>query len=225
MASKRKTPRRSSSSQKRGVRARGSLTSVVPPSIYKVSGGVRPTTVPAGKRPGVLTLAEKTTLLKGMGLPGPGTIFATLSPSRPGVPNRAALVFERPRLLEGGEGYAWWRIRDPDTGTADFKSLMVTEGTGLKRLGIWFKSEAADRKYLVDCVVNRGLPKDWAGVDNVVEPFQVVRPDGSHVQTSSVPPGVGHVTFVVQTQDASWYGFMLSTSASWTFWSCEITRM
>ena len=92
------------------------------------------------KRPNTLSLVEKTTLLKSMGLPGPGTVYVTLSPSRPEVANRAALAFERPRILDGGEGYAWWRLRDPDTSSADFAALQTLEGTGLKRLGIWFKS-------------------------------------------------------------------------------------
>ena len=224
MATKRKTPSRRAPSPKRVGRAGRGLTDVVPASVYQVAGTARPT-VPSGRRPNTLSLAEKTTLLKSMGLPGPGTVYVTLSPSRPGVASHAALAFERPRILDGGEGYAWWRIRDPDTATADFAALQALEGTGLKRLGIWFKSEAANRRYLVDCVVNRGAPSDLAGTDNVTLPFLVKRPDGSHFQSTSVPPGGGHVTFVVETQDTSWYGFMLSTSASWTFWSCEITRL
>ena len=72
--------------------------------------------------------------------------------------------------------------------------------------------------------MNRGAP-DLGGSDNVTQPFRVDCPDGSHVLTSSVPPGGGHVVFGVETQDASWYGFMLTSEATWTFWSCEITRL
>ena len=193
----------------------------MPTSVYKVVGTARPA-ISTSKGPGALSLAEKTNLLKAIGLPGPGTVYVTLSPSRPGVTNHAALAFERPRVLDGWEDYATWRLWDPDT--EDVKQLRSQEGTGVKRLGIWFKSEAAGRRYLVVCAVMRGAP-DLGGSDNLTQAFTVSRPDGSHLLTSSVPPGGGHVAFGVETQDASWYGFMLASEFTWTFWSCEITRL
>ena len=194
----------------------------MPTSVYKVAGTARPA-ISTSKGPGALSLAEKTDLLKAIGLPGPGTVYVTLSPSRPEVTNHAALAFERPRVLDGGEDYATWGLRDPDTASAD--SVQPSqEGTGRKRLGIWFKSEAAGRRYLVDCAVNRGAP-DSGGSDNLSNTFRVSRSDGSHLVSSSVPLGGGHVVFAVETQDASWYGFMLMGHGTWTFWSCEITRL
>ena len=47
----------------------------------------------------------------------------------------------------------------------------------------------------------------------------------SLMQETTVPHEGGHVTFVVETQDANWYGFMLMSNPSWTFWACEITRL
>ena len=67
----------------------------MPASVYKVAGTARPA-ISTSKGPGALSLAEKTDLLKAIGLPGPGTVYVTLSPSRPEVTNHAGARVRAP---------------------------------------------------------------------------------------------------------------------------------
>ena len=224
MAIKRKTQSRRKSASSTRVRARGGSTKALPTSVYQVSGTTRP---PISTRtgPGPLSLAAKTNLLKIMGLPGPGTVYVTLSPSRPLAANHAALAFGRPNIVDGGWDYATWTVWDPEALSALSEISKAEKGTEVERLGIWFKSEGADRRYLLDCTVNGGPATDWGGSSTAKQSFKVLRPDGALVQEAPVPRAGGHVTCVVEVQDASWYGFMLLSPHSWTFWSCEITRL
>ena len=196
----------------------------MPTSVYKVAGTARPA-ISTSKGPGALSLAEKTDLLKAIGLPGPGTVYVTLSPSRPLAANHAALAFEHANIVDGGWDYATWRLFDTEALQADNEKSKAENGTGLKRLGIWFKSEGADRRYLLDCTVNGGSATDWGGSSKAKQAFKVLRPDAALVQETAVPRAGGHVACLVEVQDASWYGFILLSAYSWTFWSCEITRL
>ena len=225
MAIKRKTQsRRQSPSSKRPTQTPG----VAPRdaermAVYRGRGSARPAP-PAQPRPAALSLAEKTKLLAGVALPGPGTVYVTLRPSYPFVANQAALVFERARVIDCGWDYATWRLWLPNSSPSIDSQLTFEEGKGVKRLGIWFKSEAAGRRYLVDCTVNGGGPGNWGSSTLLSHVFSVFS-GNSLMQETTVPHEGGHVTFVVETQDANWYGFMLMSNPSWTFWSCEITRL
>ena len=212
MVAKRKTRSGLKSSSRAPAGASRGPKKAVPTSVLKVSGTSRPP-IALKTGPAALSVAEKTNLLKSIGLPGPGTIYVTLSPSRTVSANRAALVFERATIVDGGWGYATWVVLDPEgSPTAD------------ERLGVWFNSEGANRRYLIDWTVNGGAATGW-GTSEAIQSFKVVRPNASLVIEASVPRAGGHVTCVVETQDANWYGFMLLSGNSWTFWSCEITRL
>jgi len=150
---------------------------------------------------------------------GPGTVFATLTPSKPSVANKAALVFERARIVEGGQGWAAWRLW-----TGDHPELTQAEGEGEKALFIWMRSEAAGRRYLVDCMVSGGGPSDLGTSVDITHTFHVTGP-AAFDQSTALPHGGGHVMFVLEAQDDGWYGFSLRSVPSWTFWFCEITRI
>jgi hypothetical protein len=175
---------------------------------------VRPSTVglPA-KRPQATKLAREQ-LLRKLNLPTSGSVFATLGPSAPGVANRAALVFVNPSGVDCGWGCAWWRggeLPEPDED---------------KRVVIWFKAESAFKRYLVDAVVNPGLPQTWnKPVSKKTCPFEVHGPNLA--QTFQIASGGGHVAFVADTPTAGWYGYSLSAPEPWrfTFWYCELTRL
>ena len=219
MATKRKTPsrRRSPASPKRPSKAPGrSAKPAVRMTVYRGRGTTRPP-APAGQRLAALSLAEKTKLLASVALPAPGTVYVTLSPSRPLVANQGALAFEHPQLVDGGWDYVTWKLWHPGVGESYDDKWTLEEGKGVKRTGIWFKSEAAGRRYLVDCAVSR--PPTGA-----TQTFSVFRGDAL-VQETELPDDGGHLVFVVETQDASWYGFTLMSDRTWTFWWCEITRL
>jgi NAD(P)-dependent dehydrogenase (short-subunit alcohol dehydrogenase family) len=85
--------------------------------------------------------------------------------------------------------------------------------------------DEGDRRYLLDCTVNGGQASEWGGTATAKQSFKVLRPDGAVVQETFVARAGGHVACVVEVQDTSWYGFMLMSPNSWTFWSCEVTRL
>ena len=161
MAIKRETRSRRQSHSKRPTPAPGGdPRDAERMAVYRGRGGARPA-APARTRPAALSLAEKTKLLASVALPGPGTVYVTLRPSYPFVANQGALVFERAREIDCGWDYATWRLWSPNSSPSTDAQLTFEEGKGVKRLGIWFKSEAAGRRYLVDCTVNGGSPGDW----------------------------------------------------------------
>ena len=223
MAIKRQTQSRRKSASTTRARAGRGTRLALPTSVLQVSGTLRPP-ISTRKRPGPLSLAEKINLLKSIGLPGPGTVYVTLSPSRALAANHAALAFGRPNIVDGGWDYATWMLL-PQTIPGLGGKSKTEKGTEVERLGIWFKSEGANRRYLLDCTVNGGPATEWGGTSTVKQSFKVLRPDGALVQENLVPRAGGHVACVVEVQDTSWYGFMLMSPHSWTFWSCEVTRL
>ena len=165
------------------------------------------------KRPQPTKLARQQ-LLRTLKLPTTGTVLATLSPASPGIANRAALVFVNPSGVDCGWSCAWWRdgeLPEPDKD---------------KRVVIWFKSEPLFKRYLVDAVVNPGLPQSWnKPISQKTTPFEVHGPSLS--QKFQIASGGGHVAFVAETPAAGWYGYSLSAPEPWrfTFWYCELTRL
>ena len=226
MATKRKTPKpRKSGSATRVARAPKAVGAGVASSMLQVAGAPRPTIV-VKKGPGALTLAKKTALLKGLGFSAPGAVYATLSPSRPEAGSYAALVFTRPHMVEGGSGYATWILLDGGDSSAEEKKKTQEEGVGQKLLGIWFKSEGANRRYLIDCAVNGGLASNFGVSSDAVQEFTLRHaPTLAHIQDSFLRRAGDNMTWVAETQDDGWCGFCLMSQSSWTFWSCEITRL
>jgi len=226
MATKRKTPKaRKSSSATKVARTTKAVTVGLATSVHQVAGAARPTIV-IKKGPGSLTVAAKVALLKSLGIPAPGTVYARLTPSRPEAGDYAALVFTRAHQVEGGEGYATWILLDVAGSSAEDKKKRQEEGTGQKLLGVWFKSEGANRRYLIDCAVNGGLASNF-GVNSDVEQEFTLRhaQTFAHIQDSVLLRAGDNMTWVAETEDAGWCGFFLMSRSSWTFWSCEITRL
>ena len=223
MAIKRQTQSRRKSASSARARAGRGARLALPTSVLQVSGTLRPP-ISTRKGPGPLSLAEKINLLKSIGLPGPGTVYVTLSPSRALAANHAALAFGRPNIVDGGWDYATWVLL-PQTIPGLSGKSKTEKGTEVERLGIWFKSEGANRRYSARLHRERG-PGHRVGRDQHGKTvFQGLAPRRRPRAGKFVPRAGGHVACVVEVQDTSWYGFMLMSPHSWTFWSCEVTRL
>jgi hypothetical protein len=161
------------------------------------------------------TAAARTQILKQLKLPSAGSVFATLSPARPSIADKAALVFQHAAVIDTGVGYAWWRDREvPDSKLAP-----------LERVFIWFKADALTKRYLVDAVVNAGMPIVWGSGGTKTCAFTVRGPQVD--QSFKIAEGGGHVAFIAESPTTGWHGYELTAPEPWrfTFWYCEITRL
>ena len=165
------------------------------------------------RAPAPLSAPELTAALKLLGKIEPGSLYVTLTPSQPDVANRGALVFLNTDVVEGGEGYASWKVSSSDTNSQ------------MKYIMLWLKS-AANRSYLIDCAVSGEYKPN--PTEEGAE-FRVVGPDGSTTVFKGVT-GVAdrHLVFSLNATNTGWYGFQLRSARQtpqtlyWRFYSCEV---
>jgi len=183
--------------------------------VFRGAGGARSTTSNPG--PGMLNAATLTILAGQVGST-PGTSFVKLTPQSPSVTNRGALVFDSPKLVEGGQGYATW-------GAGEFSGSVGA-------LWLWLRPSAG-KKYLIDCAVRSATPQAR---------FAVTGPAGTAPMKVEAIPAGQHLTFVLDATDNNWVSFQitgmgaskqingtstgpLTTRMDWTFYSCEVTNL
>jgi len=181
--------------------------------VFRGGGGIRPTTPNPG--PGVLNPAALKILAGQVGST-PGTVFVKLTPQSPSVTNRGALVFDSPKLVEGGANYAIW-------------GAQVSPFGGSKgALWLWLRPSAG-KKYLIDCAVQSASPQAR---------FAVTGPAGTAPMKVDAIPAGQHLTFVLDATDNNWVSFQISgigvtghfnglssSPVEWTLYSCEVTNL
>jgi len=181
--------------------------------VFRGGGAVRATTPNPG--PGMLNAATLKILAGQVGST-PGTVFVKLTPQSPSVSNRGALVFDSPKLVEGGQSYAMW-----GAGAAPF-------GGSVGSLWLWLRPSAG-KKYLIDCAVRSASPQAR---------FAVTGPAGTAPMKVEAIPAGQHLTFVLDATDNNWvsfqisgigapghFGGMTSSPVEWTLYSCEVTNL
>ena len=181
--------------------------------VFRGGGGARSTAASPG--PGMLNPATLKILAGQVGST-PGTLYVKLTPQSPSVTNRGALVFDSPKLVEGGQNYAIWGSQAPPAGGSK----------GSLWLGL---RPAAGKKYLIDCAVRSDSPQ---------ASFAVTGPAGTASMKVVAVPGGQHLTFVLDATDNNWvpfqisgtgvpgnFGGMTSSPVEWTLYSCEVTNL
>ena len=179
--------------------------------VFRGGGGVRPTA--PSPAPGILNAAALKTLAGQVGST-PGTVYVKLTPQSPSVTNRGALVFDSPKLVEGGQNYAIWGAGEAPVGGS--------KGA----LWLWLRPSTG-KKYLIDCAVRSTSPQ---------AKFTVTGPAGTAPMKVDAIPAGQHLTFVLDATDNNWVSFQISgvgapkqvigsSPVEWTFHSCEVTNL
>jgi hypothetical protein len=164
--------------------------------------------------PKSLTNFEKKVVLKQLGLNNnePGAIYWSLSPAQPISSGKGVLGFIHPDYLS------------PDRNSAQFippkkhidNNLYPLVQDFDPALAIWLYSEAAGKRYLVDCRV-------WV-YRYPSQRFILTGPN--HFKTTfSASKKTKVISFVVDSTDAGWYGFHLKLNHRWKTSGCDATRV
>ena len=157
--------------------------------------------------PSTLSVAEKNQLLKSLNLPplrGAGSVYLRLNPRDTYVADKGFLNFMKAKWLDGDgdSGYAALGWGDPKDNVVE----------------IHLKSEAAGRRYLIDCYVltSEGPFRIWNGNGDLLQTIEGTGQEASHGQ---------HLVFVLEAAADGWHEFRISGSSHWWFRSCEVTNL
>lgn len=154
--------------------------------------------------------------------PAPGTLYCRVTPAAPRADSKAALVFVRPDLVEGGRGYARFSSR------LDDKLGIMPTPDGYAVLWVW---SPAGRKYLIDCAVGGmyyNLSQQYGAEYVVAGPGATQSFDFRNNYSAD---GY-HLVFVFTATAAGWYSFALSTAPAggttliteWDLYACDLTH-
>ena len=151
------------------------------------------------------SVVRKNQLLKSLNLPpltGPGSIYMRLNPRDTYVSGKGYLRFENPDNVDGGAKSAYW-------------GSVIGFVEDASRVEVHLKSEAAGRRYLIDCSVKHTTGdefKIWNGND-LLQLVQAGSPNGQHL------------AFVLDATTDGWHKFQISGGSGWYFHFCEVTRL
>ena len=184
------------------------FAATAPQRVVELKSG----SIPAAKpqrlpgAPASLTAVERLQLLKGLGqqqtLPA-GTMYLKVSSSEMEVNNRGSLQFSNADWVDGGDGISRFLPN------VDEKYQFVQ---------LTLKSEAAGRRYVVDCAVRP--------FDNQNVPFKIRNYEGELLQTIESSGDKGqHLVFAFEGPDSNWHSVRISRPGGWYFYSCEVTTL
>jgi len=170
--------------------------------IFKSKGVSRTSEEDGSSAPPDLSVALKKEMLKELNLsPGPGSVYIKLTPRNSYVAGKGFLYFRNPIVVTGKDDNAAWG--PPLNDTEKFVEISL-------------KSEAAGRRYLIDCAVNQTAGsnfKIWKGYNDLLQTIE-----------SAGAPGQ-HLVFLLDATDNGWHMFKISGGAGWYFYSCEVTNL
>jgi hypothetical protein len=180
--------------------------------IFKSKGVSRPANRGAqpSSAPPALSLVQKNQILKSLNLPaltGPGSVYVKLNTRDTYVADKGFLNFIKAKVMDGG-------------GESGYTSLGWGSQPKDNVVEIHLKSEAAGRRYLIDCRVNswqgHGTFKIWNGNGDLLQTIEGTGPQASHGQ---------HLVFVLEAADDGWHEFRIAGNSDWWFYSCEVTNL
>jgi hypothetical protein len=161
---------------------------------------------------------------EGLMLKGP----IRLSPAKPFIAGKAALVFVSPHVLDAGQDFA------------EFGSLVSVQWTDTEwflipepphdgaRVVAWFRPPVANEKYLADFACAGGSAEKYQepifNEDEQADKFTLVASSGG---SSSAPwlEGEQHVAMVFEVSTTDWLSLALNGSDHWRLLYCEISRL
>lgn len=150
-----------------------------------------------------LSVALKKELLKGLNPPAePGSIYFKVTPRNSIVAFKGHLIFRNAKSVDAATNSAnWWPAPNEPAPNEKF-------------LQFYFKSEAAGRRYLIDCSVR--------GDNNY--PFKIFTSSNLLQTIESVGAPGQHLVFILDATDNGWDWFYI-TGGQWYFYSCEVTHL
>ena len=171
--------------------------------IFKSKGVSRTSEDDVSSAPPNLSVALKNEMLKELNLTrGPGSVYIKLTARNNYVLGKGFLFFKNPTAVKGDADNAFWAL--PDNEKEDFVEINL-------------KSDAAGRRYLIDCAVKQvGIIspfKIWAGGNELLQTIESAGVQGQHL------------VFLLDATDDGWHKFRISCGRGWFFYSCEVTNL
>jgi len=180
--------------------------------IFKSKGAPLTSEDDGSSAPPNLSVASKKEMLKELNLPSePSSVYIKLTPRNSYVAGKGFLHFRNPNVVASSVEHAYW---GPPLNDEKFVEIRL-------------KSEAAGRRYLIDCAVKQvygsNYPfKIWKGLMEAGVSFNA----SDLLQTiESVGAQGQHLVFLLDATDNGWHTFRISGGAGWYFYSCEVTNL